>query len=121
MSLKSGQKLGPFEIIEKAGAGGMGEAYRANDTRLDRTVAIIILPANQDMYTDERFQHFLEVNNSSNVNNLVRSVVVDVLKHQGKADQSDDITVLSFFTAMFLPCAATSLSRMAMLQPCLCP
>jgi serine/threonine protein kinase len=46
MSLEIGQKLGPYEIVEQAGAGGMGEVYRAKDTRLDRTVAIKILPAN---------------------------------------------------------------------------
>jgi eukaryotic-like serine/threonine-protein kinase len=46
MSLEIGQKLGPYEIIEQAGAGGMGEVFKANDTRLDRTVAIKILPAN---------------------------------------------------------------------------
>lgn len=45
MSLENGQKLGPYEIIEQAGAGGMGEVYKARDTRLDRTVAIKILPA----------------------------------------------------------------------------
>jgi serine/threonine protein kinase len=45
MSLEVGQKLGPYEIIEQAGAGGMGEVYKAKDTRLDRTVAVKILPA----------------------------------------------------------------------------
>jgi Tol biopolymer transport system component len=45
MSLSSGTKLGPYEIISPAGAGGMGEVYRARDTRLDRTVAIKVLPS----------------------------------------------------------------------------
>ena len=39
-----GAKLGSYEIIELLGAGGMGEVYRAKDTRLERTVAIKILP-----------------------------------------------------------------------------
>ena len=43
MALTSGTKLGPYEIQSPLGAGGMGEVYRALDTRLDRTVAIKIL------------------------------------------------------------------------------
>ena len=45
MALTSGSRVGPYEIVSAAGAGGMGEVYRARDTRLDRTVAIKILPA----------------------------------------------------------------------------
>jgi eukaryotic-like serine/threonine-protein kinase len=45
MMLAAGSKIGPHEIIATLGAGGMGEVYRALDTRLGRTVAIKILPA----------------------------------------------------------------------------
>ena len=45
MGLTSGTKLGPYEVLSALGAGGMGEVYRARDTRLDRSVAIKILPS----------------------------------------------------------------------------
>ncbi|HEX8154831.1 MAG TPA: protein kinase, partial [Thermoanaerobaculia bacterium] len=45
MQVNSGTKLGPYEIVSRIGAGGMGEVWRARDTRLDRNVAIKILPS----------------------------------------------------------------------------
>ena len=57
MMLSTGTKLGPYEIQSHLGAGGMGEVYRARDTRLDRTVAIKILPVHLAHESDaqERF------------------------------------------------------------------
>jgi len=54
MSLVAGTRLGPYEIQSAIGAGGMGEVYKARDTRLDRTVAIKILPAELSADPDRR-------------------------------------------------------------------
>ena len=58
MSLANGTKLGPYEIVAPLGAGGMGEVYRARDTRLGRDVAIKVLPSNlsSDAQRRERFE-----------------------------------------------------------------
>jgi predicted ATPase len=58
MALSPGTKLGPYEIIAPLGAGGMGEVYRAQDTRLDRSVAIKILPDafSEDSDRSRRFE-----------------------------------------------------------------
>ncbi len=44
MALSPGTRLGPYEVVSALGAGGMGEVYKARDTRIDRTVAIKVLP-----------------------------------------------------------------------------
>ncbi|HEX9725670.1 MAG TPA: protein kinase [Vicinamibacteria bacterium] len=58
MSLTPGTKLGPYEIVSSIGAGGMGEVYKAQDTRLDRTVAIKVLPSHlaDDADLRQRFE-----------------------------------------------------------------
>jgi serine/threonine protein kinase len=58
LALASGARLGPYEIIGPLGAGGMGEVYRATDTRLERIVAIKVLPdgVTASSHTLERFQ-----------------------------------------------------------------
>src|SRR5262245_22972410 len=52
MLLKTGARIGPYEVTGAVGAGGMGEVYRARDTRLDRTVAVKIIRAD----VSERFE-----------------------------------------------------------------
>ena len=54
MALSTGHHLGPYEILSPLGAGGMGEVYKARDTRLDRTVAIKILP--ESLAADPQFR-----------------------------------------------------------------
>lgn len=73
MALTSGTKLGPYEIQSPLGAGGMGEVYRARDTRLERIVAIKILPAAFASDADRlvRFQQEARVLSALNHPNLV--------------------------------------------------
>ncbi len=54
MSLSSGTRLGPYEILSPLGAGGMGEVYRARDTRLERTVAVKVLPSHMSASAEIR-------------------------------------------------------------------
>src|SRR5437899_12290295 len=57
MPLAAGSRLGPYEIVAPVGAGGMGEVYRAKDTRLDRIVALKVLPSHLSQ-TPELKQRF---------------------------------------------------------------
>src|SRR5262245_53523314 len=57
--IAAGTRLGPYEIISQLGAGGMGEVYRAKDTRLDRMVAIKVLPS-EKVADPERKRRFVQ-------------------------------------------------------------
>jgi serine/threonine protein kinase len=72
MALKPGSKLGPYEIASPLGEGGMGEVYRARDTRLERTVAIKILPAqlSNDPVHKQRFEREAKTISSLNHSNI---------------------------------------------------
>jgi eukaryotic-like serine/threonine-protein kinase len=72
MSLVPGTKLGPYEIVGPVGAGGMGEVYRARDTRLERTVAIKILPSNLSAFPEakQRFEREARAISSLNHPNI---------------------------------------------------
>src|SRR4029453_18299350 len=85
MSLTPGARLGPYEIIAPVGAGGMGEVYRARDTRLNRTVAIKVLPESfaNDSDLRERFSREAKVISSLEHPNIC--VLYDVGDHDGTA------------------------------------
>src|SRR5689334_17781480 len=72
MPLASGTRLGPYEILSPVGAGGMGEVYRARDTRLERTVAIKILPTQftADPVSKQRFEREAKTISSLNHPNI---------------------------------------------------
>jgi len=83
MTLTSGTRLGPYEIQSSLGAGGMGEVYRARDTRLDRSVAIKILSANlsQNAEARERFDREARAISSLSHPNICH--LYDVGQHDG--------------------------------------
>src|SRR5271156_4813694 len=72
MSLNPGTKLGPYEIQSQIGSGGMGEVYRAKDTRLDRSVAVKILPSHlsEDPESKQRFDREARTISSLNHPNI---------------------------------------------------
>jgi serine/threonine protein kinase len=74
VTLSPGTRLGPYEILAPLGAGGMGEVYRARDTRLDRTVAIKVLPAHLSAspYLRTRFEREAKAVSSLGVGPLRR-------------------------------------------------
>jgi Tol biopolymer transport system component len=67
MELAAGSKLGPYEVVGPIGAGGMGEVYRARDTRLDRCVALKILPAHFSCSPEQKSRFDREARTLSSV------------------------------------------------------
>ena len=83
MALQPGTKLGPYEIHSPLGAGGMGEVYRARDPRLQREVAIKVLPRefSQDAERLRRFEQEARAASALNHPNIL--AVYDVGTHDG--------------------------------------
>src|ERR1700730_985264 len=85
MALTSGTKLGPYEIQSPLGAGGMGEVYRARDIRLDRTVAIKVLPSHLSSNLDLKQRFDREARAISSLNHPRICTLHDV-GHQDGVD-----------------------------------
>jgi Tol biopolymer transport system component len=83
MPLASGTKLGPYEIQSPLGAGGMGEVYRARDTRLDRTVAVKILPSHLSENPEAKQRFEREARTISSLNHPHICVLHDVGSQDG--------------------------------------
>jgi serine/threonine protein kinase/Tol biopolymer transport system component len=85
MGLEPGTRLGPYEVISPIGAGGMGEVYRARDTRLDRTVAIKVVPAELSADPVLRRRLEREARTISSLNHPHICTLYDI----GRQDQTD--------------------------------
>src|SRR6266566_9569907 len=83
MNIAAGAHLGPYEIVAPAGAGGMGEVWRARDTRLDRTVAIKVLPAHLSSNSQYRARFDREARAISSLNHANICTLYDVGHQDG--------------------------------------
>ena len=90
MSLTTGTRLGPYEIISPIGAGGMGEVYKAQDARLDRTVAIKVLPSHLADNPDLKQRFEREARAVSSLNHPNICTLHDIHLRQGYGGQVGD-------------------------------
>jgi serine/threonine protein kinase/tetratricopeptide (TPR) repeat protein len=82
-ALKPGSRLGPYEIVVLVGIGGMGEVYRARDTRLDRDVAIKVLPSSLSRSEERRQRFQREARAISSLQHPNICTLFDVGRHDG--------------------------------------
>jgi serine/threonine protein kinase len=83
MTIAAGTKLGRYEIRSKIGAGGMGEVYRAQDTRLDRKVALKILPADLAANKDRMRRFVQEAKAAAALNHPNIAHIYEIGEHDG--------------------------------------
>jgi len=83
MSLSPATRLGPYEILASIGVGGMGEVYKARDTRLNRNVAVKTLPESLAADTDRLRRFTLEAQSASSLNHPNILAIFDIGTHQG--------------------------------------
>ena len=85
MSLSSGSKLGAYEVLSPLGTGGMGEVYRARDTRLGREVAIKVLPADW-LHDEQRRRRFVQEAQSASALNHPHIITIYEIESDGAID-----------------------------------
>ncbi|MGH9365424.1 MAG: protein kinase domain-containing protein [Thermoanaerobaculia bacterium] len=83
MTLQAGTRLGPYEILAPLGAGGMGEVYRARDTRLGRAVAVKVLPQHLSASPEVRQRFEREAKTISQLSHAHICALYDVGSHEG--------------------------------------
>jgi Tol biopolymer transport system component len=83
MSLQAGARLGPYEIVSDLGAGGMGEVYKARDTRLDRMVAIKVLPGDKVADPSRKSRFIQEAKAASALNHPHIVTIHDISNDSG--------------------------------------
>ena len=83
MALSSGSRLGPYEILSPLGAGGMGEVYRARDSRLGREVAVKVLPSAFSENPDRLRRFEQEARAASALNHPNILTIHDIGAHEG--------------------------------------
>src|SRR5450759_2002411 len=83
MAILPGRRLGPYEILSAIGAGGMGEVYKARDTRLDRIVAIKVLPTHLADRSELRERFEREAKTIASLNHPHICVLFDIGQHDG--------------------------------------
>src|SRR5262249_31206573 len=89
MTLSAGTKLGPYEIVAPIGAGGMGEVYKAKDTRLDRTVAVKVLSQHLSASPDVRQRFEREAKTISQFSHSHICALYDVGREPGRDGEGD--------------------------------
>src|SRR5687767_14157940 len=95
--LKAGSRLGPYEITGSLGAGGMGVVHRARDTRLNRTVAIKVLPADKVTHSDRK-RRFIQEAQAASALNHPNIIII----HEIDEDDGVDFIVMEYIAGKTL-------------------
>ena len=111
-----GRTISHYEILEKLGAGGMGEIYKAHDPRLNRTVAIKALPAGSTGDPDRRRRFIQEAQAASGLNHPNIITIHDIL-----SDGANDYMVMEFISGQDARRPDSSRAASALPRPCSTP